>query len=275
MLGARLAEQLGRAVVVETRAGADGRIAAQAVASASPDGHTLLVTPTSTAIDIAFDPDVRPNVLRDLAPVAPLLRTDSVLIVHPKLPVDSVAALVSHARAHPGALNFSTPGARSSPRLVTELFKLRTGIDIVHVPYKGAVPQIASVISGDTQLSFAPLPAALPHIRAGKVRALGVASPARTALLPEVPTMKEAGVEGVEGSIWYAVFAPAATPAAIVDRLSAAIAKVAAEPGYREAMAAHGAEVLAMPPRELRAMLEAEVVKWRAVIVAANVKVDQ
>ncbi len=274
-IGQRLEQVLPGTVVIEPRVGADSRVANGVVAAAQPDGHTLLVTTTTTTIDIVFNPSVRPNVLQDLVPVTPIARTDVVLVVGSTQPVDSVASLVAYARAHPGVLNFATPGPRSSLRLVGELFKLHAGVDIVHVPYKDASQQATALLVGEVQMAFASLPGMLPYIKAGRMRALGVAGPHRSPFLPEVPTMKEAGFGGVEGFVWYGMFARAATPSALVERIADAVREGASSAAYRRTLEASGAEPFVLAPRAFRALVEADVAKWASIIRDARVAVER
>jgi tripartite-type tricarboxylate transporter receptor subunit TctC len=270
LIAKSFAEQLHQPVVVKNRPGAYSRIAYATVAKAPADGHTLLIATATAAIDLAIDPAASPNVMRDFVPVATLATTDLVLVVSASLPVRSVEDLVAYARAAPGSLNFSTPGAHTIYHLEGELFKLRTGVDIVHVPYKGLVQALGGLLNGDVQMTFSSLPSALPFIKAGTVRALAVASAERSPLLPDVPTMSEAGVDGVDTTAWYAILAPAGTPASAIDVLANAVRDASRSSGYRQALLDMGASPFTATPAELGDMLRAEVVKWSELVKRAH-----
>jgi tripartite-type tricarboxylate transporter receptor subunit TctC len=265
-----LGESLHQPVVIANRPGAYSRNAYDAVVHSPPDGHTLLVTTATAAIDIAIDPKASPNALDDFMPVSTLAITDLVLVVSPSLPARSVKELIDVAREAPGRLNFSTPGAGTPYHLEGELFKARTGIDIVHVPYKGLVQALAALVSGDVQMTFSSLPAALPLVQAGKLRALAVASPARSPLLPDVPTMTQSGVDDVDTAVWYGIFAPSGTPRDVVDTLNTTIRNVSRSPDYQKTLLALGATPFVTSPDEFGRMLHAEVAKWSRVVTAAK-----
>ena len=270
LIARSFSESLHQPVVVENRPGAYSRIAYATVAKAPADGHTLLIATATAAIDIAIDPAARPNAMRDFVPVATLATTDLVLVVSASLPVRSVDDLVAYARAAPGSLNFSTPGAHTIYHLEGELFKSRTGIDIVHVPYKGLVQALGGLLSGDVQMTFSSLPAALPFIKAGTVRALAVASADRSPLLPDVPTMKESGVDGVDTTAWYGILAPAGTPDSAIHALARAVRDASRSSEYRQALLDMGASPFTTTPDEFAGMLRAEVVKWSELVKRAQ-----
>jgi tripartite-type tricarboxylate transporter receptor subunit TctC len=274
LIGRKISESLRQPVTVENRPGAYSRIANAFVAKSAPDGHTLLIATATAAIDVAVDPLANPNALRDFVPVSTIAMTDLILVVSPTLPVYNVAELVAYAQARPGELNYSTPGARTIYHLEGERFKLRTGIDIVHIPYRGLVPALAELISGNVEMSFASLPAALPLIRAGRVRALAVASAVRSPLLPDVPTLRESGVDGVDATVWYGILAPAGTPPDVVGILAGAIRDAARSPEYLQALLDMGASPLVTTPDEFGRKLRDEVARWGDVIKAAHVGLD-
>ncbi len=274
LIGVRISEALRQPVVIENRPGAYSRIASGIVAKAPPDGHWLLVITATAAIDIAVDPTARPNALQDFVPVTTIAMTDLVLVVNPALPIRSVQELLVQARASPGKLNFATPGARTTYHLEGELFKLRTGVDIVHVPFKGLVPALQSLMSGDVEMSFSSLPAALPFINAGSVRALAVTSPARSPLLPGVPTMKEAGVDGVDTTAWYGILAPAGTPGEVVATLAQAIRDVSQSVEYRRSLLNIGATPFVTTPAEFDTLLRSEIAKWARIIKSSQVPIE-
>jgi tripartite-type tricarboxylate transporter receptor subunit TctC len=272
LIGKSFSDSLHQSVVIANRPGAYSRLAYETVAKSPPDGHTLLVATATAAIDIALDPTSTPNALDDFVPVSTLAMTDLVLVVSPALAVRSVRQLVAAARASPGQLNFSTPGPGTPYHLEGELFKARTGIDIVHVPYKGLVQALTALMNGDVQMTFSSLPAALPFIKAGTVRALAVASPVRSALLPDVPTMKESGIDGVDTAVWYGILAPAGTPKDVVDTLAGAVREASRSPDYEQTLVAMGATPFVMPTGRFGRMLQDEVAKWSAVVKAAGLQ---
>lgn len=272
LIAKALTASLHQSVVIANRPGAYSRIAYDAVAKSAPDGHTLLVATATVAIDIAIDPKARPNALDDFVPVSTLATTDLVLVVSPSLPVDDVQGLIDSAREAPGRLNFSTPGPGTPYHLEGELFKARTGIDIVHVPYKGLVQALTALMNGDVQMTFSSLPAALPFIRAGALRALGVASPVRSSLLPDVPTMRESGVDGIDTTIWYGLLAPAGTPAEAVNKLADVVRQASGSSEYEQTLLRIGAMPFATSPDEFGRRLRDEVIKWTGVVKAAHLR---
>ncbi len=274
LLAAKLAEILHQSVIVENRPSADAKIASDHVARSPADGYTLLLTTATLTIDTAFAPDMRPNALQDFAPVSQIAATDIVLVVNATLPVRSVRELVAYARAAPGGLNFSSPGAKSTLRLEGEIFKQQTHTDFVHVPYHGAGPSLTALVAGDVQMSFQSLAAVLPYVNSGRLRALAVASRRRSALLPDVPTTQEAGVDGLEAGIWYGVLAPAGTPRGAVETLARAIAEATSSADYRQRIANTGAQPLATTPETFGAMIRDEVAKWREVIRDAGIRAE-
>jgi tripartite-type tricarboxylate transporter receptor subunit TctC len=271
LLAQRLAVQWHRNVIVDNRPGGSGRIAADVVAKAPPDGDTLLMTPGGVTIDLANDPLQRPNILRDLVPVSRIAVCQILFVVNPALPVRDARELVARARAAPGTLNYASSGVLSTMRLVGELFKQRTGTDIVQIPFKGEVQELTAVINGNVDLAIVTLPSALSFVNAGQVRALAIASRERSPLMPAVPTLAEAGIDGVEADVWYALLAPAGTPDATVEAIARDVAAVSAIAAYRQTLAAMGAVPAPTSPDALGAMLRAEVGRYREIIVAARI----
>ena len=274
LLAAKLSELLGQQVVVENKPGAGTNIANEAVAKAPPDGYTLLFTSPAVAINMSLYRAPPYDALRDFAGVSVFSQSTNLLVVPASLPVHSVQELVALARERPGALNYSSAGPGTTQHLAAELFKLRTGTNIVHVPYKGSAPSLTALIAGEVQLSFVNPLAIGQHVKTGRLRALAVAGASRTELMPDVPTMKQAGVEGVEVPLWFGLLAPAATPRDIVRTLAAAVARAAASPDTRKRLHEQGAEAVGSTPEEFDRQLRAEVARWAEVVKVSGAKAD-
>jgi tripartite-type tricarboxylate transporter receptor subunit TctC len=269
-----LAERLGQPVLVENRPGAGTNIGMEAVARSSPDGHMLLVGGVPVATNkvlyskLAFDPT------SDLAPVTLLVTSSNVLVVNPALPVHSVKELIAYAKTRPGELNFGSPATGSTPHLAGELFNHLAGVKMVHVPYKGAAQGLNDLIGGRLQLSFDNIPPAVPHVRAGKLRALAVTAGKRHAAFPELPTVAEAGLPGFEVSAWFGLLARAGTPADVIQRLEVETAKVLAAPAVRERLVQLGFEVDGRGAAQYAAFIRAEAERWTPIIRAIGAKAD-
>jgi tripartite-type tricarboxylate transporter receptor subunit TctC len=261
----RLAENLGVPVVVENRPGAGGVIGADLVAKAAPDGYTVLVTSISHTINPSVTKNLPFDTQRDFAPVMLIADAPNILVVHPSVPAASLQELIELARRRPGQLNYASSGTGTSTHLCGELLKAMTAIDVVHVPYKGGGPAVAELLGGQVQLMFATMPTVLEHIRAGKLRALGVTGGQRFAGAPEFPTIAQAGLPGYEVSGWSGLFAPAGTPRAAIDRLAAETARILREPTLKERFLAQGAEPAVKLPDEFAAFVDSEVKKWKKV----------
>lgn len=261
-LAPRLSGYLGQQFVVDNRPGAATNVATEMAAKAAPDGYTLLFTTSALAINASLYKNLQYDALRDLAPVSVLAESPNVLVANQEVAAKDLRELIALARAKPGALNYSTAGAGTSQHLAGELFKLRTKTDIVHIPYKGTAPALAGVMSGEVQFSFANVPAILAHVRSGRLRALAVAGARRSAQLPEVPTMKDAGIEGVEVPVWYGLLAPAGTPHEIVAALANATMKAARSPELRPRLLEQGAEPIGSTPEEFAKLLREDIVKY-------------
>jgi len=274
-LAQRLTDALGQQVVVDNRAGASGQLGSEMVARATPDGYTLLI---GVASPLAVGPNVYTKLgydpLTDLAPIAMFATIPYVLVVHPSLPAANVKELVALAKARPGQLDFASSGAGGSPHLCGELFKVMAGIDIVHIPYKGAGIAMIDVLSGQVPLFCTGATALAAHIKAGRLRPIGVASLKRTPLLPDVPTISEQGLTGFEVNSWSGLLAPAKTPQPVIRRLYDAVAKIVGSEEFRNYLAGVGAEPALMDPREFGAYLKADTAKWGKVVKAAHLKVD-
>src|SRR6266478_3071987 len=273
LLAARISELLGQQVIVENKPGAGTNIANEYVAKSAPDGYTLLFNSSAFAINLALYQNP-PYALRDFAGVSVFSESTNLLVVSASLPARSLQEVVALARAHPGALNYSSAGAGTSQHLAGELFKLRTGTDIVHVPYKGSAPALTALVAGEVQMSFSNTVAINQHVRSGRLRALAVAGARRTALMPEVPTMKEAGVEGVEVPLWFGLLAPAATPREIVRTLSAAVAKAASSSDLRKRLLEQGADPVGNTPEEFDRQLREQVARWAEVVKVSGARAE-
>jgi tripartite-type tricarboxylate transporter receptor subunit TctC len=270
----KLTERLGQSVVVENRPGAGGTIGSDLVAKSAPDGYTILMATSSTHSigpvlqKLPYDP------IRDFAAITHVANVPNVLVVSPKLPVASVKELIAHAKANPGKLNFASSGVGTIVHLNAELFKMLTGVDMVHVPYKGTALSIPDVANGNIAMLFDSLASVMPHVKAGNVRPLAVNAPQRSPLLPEVPTLAEAGLPAFDRYTWFGMFAPAGTPPEVVRRLQAEVAAALKAPDLRERFDAVGAEPVGSTPEQFVERIRSDSVKWAEVIRAGNVKVQ-
>jgi tripartite-type tricarboxylate transporter receptor subunit TctC len=274
MLAPKLSEYLGQQVVVENVPGAGTNIANERVAKAAPDGYTLLINTAAVAINMSLYRNLPFDTLRDFAPVSVFSESPNVLVVNAKLPATNVKELVAMARSAPGKLNYSSAGVGTTQHLAAELFKLRTGTFVVHIPYKGSAPSLTALIAGEVDLSFANIPAIQAHVKSGRLRALAVTASRRAAQLPEVPTMKEAGVEGVEVVVWYGVLAPAGTPRDIVQTLANGIMRATRDPEVRRRMLEQGAEPVGSTPEEFAKLLREEVARWAEVVRISGARAE-
>ena len=273
VLAPKLGAALKRPVVVENKVGATGGIGAALVAKAPPDGNTLLLgtssimaaSPNLTA-KRAFDP------IDDFTPISLIATIENILVVHPSVPAGNVRELIAYARANPGKLTYATSGIGSTYHLGAELFASQTGIQLTHVPYKGAAPAIQDVLAGHVHMMFDNMSSAIPNIKAGRVRALGVASLKRYPLLPDVPTIAEQGVPGYETTIWLGLFAPKATPPAVLQRLQKEIGETVNSADYRDKLAAVDMQPRASTSAELAGYLKADLAKWAKVVKDAGIK---
>ena len=275
VVGAKLAERLGQPVVIENRVGANGSVGAEAVARAAPDGYTLVmgsnanITTNPHLMTLGYDP------MKDLAPVAMLTVNPLLLFVNPALvPVNSFQEFVAYAKAQGPKLHYASAGNGSPAHLCGELLKLVSGLEMVHVPYKGGPQGVNDVLGGRVGLMFAAAPTVLPQVRAGKVRGIAMTGAQRSVFAPEIPTIAESGFPDFDVVIWNALFAPAATPAAIVAKLHDEIDRVLAQADTRELLLKQGAEPTPMPPAALRELLQKEYARWGRVIRDAHIKVD-
>jgi tripartite-type tricarboxylate transporter receptor subunit TctC len=272
LVAPRLAEALGQPVVVENRGGASGTIAADLVAKAAPDGYTLMLDAANHAVNPSLLPKLPYDPDKAFAPVTLLALFPNVLVVHPAFPVSSVKELIAKAKAEPGKIAFASSGNGSAQHLAAELFRQRAGLEMVHVPYKGGGPALIDVMAGQVPLYFGNMASALPHVKNGRLKALAITAAKRSPAAPELPTVAESGMPGYQVYEWNAIFAPAGTPAAIVNRLQAEIAKAVKIPEVRERMLALGGEIVASSPADLGAWVREQSASWSRVIKAANIK---
>jgi tripartite-type tricarboxylate transporter receptor subunit TctC len=271
----KLSRLLGQPVIVDNRPGAGGNVAGELVAHAAPDGYTLLIgnnailaTNASLYSNIGFD------AVKDFVPISLIGTQANVLVVNPNVPAHSLAELIALAKANPGKLNFASSGYGLAAHLAGELFKAQAHIDIVHVPYKGSAPALEDVIAGQDQMMFATTSGVMGFLKNGQVRALAVTTLKRTAILPDIPTMDEAGLPGFEATTWHGLVAPAGTPPAIIDTLHGALVETLADPDVKTKLAALGVDIGPDSPAEFSAYIKAEIPKWAAIIKASGAKVE-
>jgi tripartite-type tricarboxylate transporter receptor subunit TctC len=274
VIGQELSDTLGQPFVIENKVGAAGNIGVEQIAKAAPDGYTLGIVPVG---NIAVNPSLFPTLpykASELAPVAMLATVENVLAVNAEVPAQSLKELLALAKQKPGALSFASPGAGSQAHLAGELMALEADLKLIHVPYKGIGPAINDLVGGQVTMMFGAMSAVLPHVKSGKLRALGVASLKRSAAMPELPTIAEQGLPKFEAVSWYALMAPAGTPAAVVDRLNAESARSLAKPAIKEKFAAQGLEPGSGKPQDLAATIRTETARWSEVIRKQNIKPD-
>ncbi|MGZ8203181.1 MAG: tripartite tricarboxylate transporter substrate binding protein [Burkholderiales bacterium] len=261
-------------VIVSNRPGASGNIGTEQVARAAPDGYTLLMGTTALSSSPAVYPKLGYDLMRDLAPVSLVVTMTNVLVVHPSIPARSVKELLALAKARPGTLTSASAGVGSSNHLALVLFNMLAGVDVSHIPYKGAAPAVAEVMGGHVSMTFAPIAAVLPQIRQSRLRALGVTAGKRSPELPAVPTIGEAGVPGYEAAGWNALLAPRATPREIVMKANAALVESLKAPKVKDILLSSGAEAAATSPEALARFLQSETAKWGKVVKAAGIKAE-
>lgn len=274
ILARSLTTRLGHTVLVENRAGAGSNIGAAYVAKSAPDGYTLFLASPATAINVSLYSKLNYDPEKDLTPVSLLTAVPSVLLVHPSAPYKSIAELVAHAKQNPGKLNYSSGGAGSSEHLGSEMFKFYAGVDVTHIPYKGGAPALADLMGGQVTMMFSNRIGALPHIRSGKLRALGVADGVRSPQLPEVPTFVEAGYPDLKVLVWSGIMAPTGTPAAIVNRLHAVITEAMQAPEMKAQMDDMGVTIASGGPAQFGEFLKSQIAQWRPIVKASGARVD-
>jgi tripartite-type tricarboxylate transporter receptor subunit TctC len=270
----KLSEAFGQQFVVDNRPGAGQMIGIELVAKSPADGYTILMAASTLAINPIMYKKVSYDPLRDFAPITQAASLPNVLVVHPSLPVKSVAELIAYAKQRPGRLNFASAGIGTSPQMSVELLKSMAGIDMVHIPYKGTSPGVVDLLAGQVSVMTPNVLTALPHIKSGRLRALAVTSAKRSEALPDVPTIAESGLAGYDSTQWYGVLAPAGTPRGIVARLHDEIVRALREPDVRQRLAADGAEPVGSSPEEFAAFIKSEIDKWAKVASAAGIRAE-
>jgi tripartite-type tricarboxylate transporter receptor subunit TctC len=266
-----LSERFGQQVIVDNRTGAGTNIAVESVVRSNPDGYTLLMMTVTNAVNVTLYQNLNFDIVRDVAPVAGTMRTVNVLVVNPAVPVQTVPEFIAYAKARPGKLNYASGGHGSAPNMAAELFKLMTGVDLVHVPYRSSFA--SDLIGGQVQVAFTPIPLSIAFIRDGKLRALAVTGTTRSDALPEIPTVAEF-VPGYEADVWHGIGAPKSTPADVISVLNKEIGAALADPAMKAKFANLGAEPLLMTPAEFGQFVVAEIDKWAKVVRFAGVKLD-
>ena len=273
LIGQWLSERLGRPFVIENRPGAGSNIATEAVVHATPDGYTLLLVGTPNAINATLYDNLNFNFIRDIAPVAGLIRGPLVMEVHPSVPARTVPEFIAYAKAHPGRINMGSAGNGTPGHMSGELFKMTTGLDLVHVPYRGGAPALTDLLAGQVQVMFDNLPTSIEYIRAGRLQALAVTTAARSQMLPELPTVSEF-VPGYEVSSWFGIGAPRNTSPNIIEKLNAEVGIALADSGLQSRIAELSSTPLPLSPQELAALVATETEKWAKVIKFSGAKAE-
>ena len=274
LIAERLSASLGQPVVTENRGGAGGNVGAEAAAHSAPDGYTIVLVAPSLAISPSLYSRLNYDPVKDLAPISLVATVPNVMITNPSVEAKNLREFIALARSRPGAMNYGSGGAGTSNHLAGELFNIVTGAKLVHVPYKGVNLAMQGVLAGEIQLVFIGIPAALPHIKAGKLRALALVAPRRSPALPEVPTVAEAGLKDFEVTTWYGVMAPSGTPRPIITRLNGELVKIMQAPDVKERLAGMATDPLTSTPEEFAAYLKQEIAKWGDVVRKAHLKAD-
>jgi tripartite-type tricarboxylate transporter receptor subunit TctC len=273
-LARHLTDSLGQAIVVENRPGAGSLIGTDLVAKAAPDGYTLLMVAASFTINPSLHKSLPFDPVNDFAPISLLSAFPNLLVVHPSVPVKTVQELIALAKAKPGALNYGSSGVATGTHLSMEMFKHMTGLDIVHVPFKGGPPSVTGLVSGQVQVNMATISTAMAHVKSGALRALAVSTSKRSSSLPDLPTVAESGVPGYDYSSWVGLLGPAKTPRAVLDRLAAEAARGVQTAETRKILALEGADPVGSTPEEFAALIRREIAGWRKVVQAAGIKGD-
>lgn len=273
-LAPKLGELLGQPVVIDNRAGAGGNIGTEAAAKAAPDGYTIVIASNQVTINPWLFARLPFDIEKDFAPVAQVATVPMVLAVHPSVPAQNVRELIALARSGPGKLNHSTPGNGTPQHIAYEVFNHAAGVQVTHIPYKGTGPAIADLLGGQVQTAIGTMASLEPHVKAGKLRALGVTTPQRSAAMPTVPTIAEAALPGFEVPLWYSILAPAGTPRDIVARLSAEFARVLATPDIRDRLVAQGFEVSYLNAEQMGDLIRRDIARWQKSVKDIGLKVE-
>jgi tripartite-type tricarboxylate transporter receptor subunit TctC len=275
IVGEQLGKQMGQPVVIENRGGAAGNIGAELVAKAPPDGYTLFLAPIGT---VAINPSLYASMpfdpVRDFAPVSQLTSLPMVMLLNPSIKATTVQEFVAYARANPGSVNFASGGSGTGTHLAGELFKMRTGIEMTHVPYKGNGPAMTDLLGGRVVVMFDQISTGLPQLQSGKLRALGVTTAKRSPAVPEIPTLAEVGLPGFDMTTWHGIVAPAGTPPAVIAKLNAEVVKAVNTPEVREKFKTNGIDPVSSTPEQFGALIQSEIARWRDVVKASGAKVD-
>jgi tripartite-type tricarboxylate transporter receptor subunit TctC len=274
VVGAKTGEGLGQQVLIENRPGASSNIATEAVVRAPADGYTLLMGTIANTINSSLYSKLPFDFARDFAPIAAIASVPNVLVVHPSLPVRSIQEFIRFAKAKPGEILYGSSGNGTGPHLSGELFNLMAGVKLVHIPYKGSPQAVTDLLGGRVMAMFSPASTALPHIKAGTLRALGVSSARRTAIAPDLPTIAESGLAGFETSVWFGLLAPAGTPRDIIERLNREVARALADADVQRQFATQGIDALGGTPDQFAAYIREETAKWARVVQASGAKID-
>ena len=274
-VGEKLQAALGQPFVVENRPGGGAVVGTDAVAKSAPDGYTLLMMSNTHTVNESLLRDKPYQLLRDLVPVAPVNYSDLLMVVHPSVPATTLAEFIALAKSKPGGLNYASSGPGTPYHMAGELFKAMAGVDIVHVPYKGSSGARTDILGGQVQMMFDAITTMAPHVQAGKLKALGTSGKSRSNVLPNTPTVSEAGVPGYDAVIWLGFMAPAGTPRPIVDRLNAEITKATGAPEMKDAWAKQGAVAMSMTPDEFAQFMREDIEKWARIVRISGAKPDQ
>jgi len=274
IIGQKLTEGWGQQVVVDNRPGASGIIGFEIAARAVPDGYTILLAAQPFTVNTSLFSKLPYDVVKDFAPVTLMAYTTNILVVHPAVPAESVSELITLAKSKPGQLNFASMGSATTGHLLGEMFKIMAGVDMVHIPYKGSAPAMTDLLGGRVSLMFDTVPSAMPHVKAGKLRALAVTSAKRSPLVPDLPTVAESGLPGFESAPWYGAVVPAGTPKEIITKLYTEIVKILNMPDVKDRLSNYGYTIIGSTPEQFADFIKTDMAKWAKVIKDAGIHVD-